>query len=115
MKNIFDHIEHVRGKPHHIRKKIAFSAAAFGSALVALVWFAGSLATGAFAIHGSNFAESSGQAPSVVPKSNAISDEGFAGAAAAVRDTNVPAYIEVVDTAPPAPAKSQYEQTILPF
>ena len=27
MKNIFEHIEHAKRKPHHVRKQIAFGAA----------------------------------------------------------------------------------------
>ena len=65
MKTIFDHIEHVKGKPHHIRKQIAFGVATLGSALVALVWLVSNYTAGTFAITGSNFAMSTGQEEAV--------------------------------------------------
>ena len=115
MKTLFDHIEHVKGKPHHIRKRVAFGVATFGSALIALVWLVGSYSSGAFVIKGSSFAMSTGQ-DAVVATTSAVSDQGLAGvgaAAALSSDTNVPAHIEIVDT---APAKTQQaEPTTLSF
>ena len=53
MKNVIEHIEYLKGKPHHVRRKVAVTTAAIGSALVALVWLGVSTATGVFAIQGS--------------------------------------------------------------
>jgi hypothetical protein len=116
MKTIFEHIEHIKGKPHHIRKQVAFAAAIAGSSVVALVWFVDSIATGAFAIQGSNFAMSAEQAPAVATTS-ASGDQGLAGvdAATVLQQQNAPAHIEIVDTTPPAPVKPQSDQTVLPF
>ncbi len=114
MKNIFDHIERIKGKPHHVRKQIAFGTATAVSAFIALVWLVGSVATGAFAIQETSFAVNTAQANTVATTS-ASGDQGLAGAAAAVQDANAPAHIEIVDTNPTAPAKSTPTQTILPF
>ncbi|MHB8860641.1 MAG: hypothetical protein ACYC48_02805 [Minisyncoccota bacterium] len=116
MKNIFDHIEHVKAKPHHIRKQVAFGVAAGTSALIGLIWLVGSFETGAFAIQGSNFAMGTGQ-ESAVATTSASGDQGLAGvaAASALQDASAPAHIEIVDTSSQAPQKSQSDQTILPF
>lgn len=117
MKNVFEHIEHIKGKPHHIRRRIALTAAAATSAVIALVWLAGSFATGAFAIQGSDFAMSSGQAATVSAVDASGNQQNVAGAAAAavLQPADAPAHIEIVDTTPTAPAKQQSDPTILPF
>ena len=116
MKNIYDHIERVKAKPHHVRKRVAFGAAAGVSALIALVWFAGSYASGDFAIQGSNFAMGTGQA-AIVATTSASGSQALAGAAAAaaVRDESAPAHIEIVDTSSQPSQQKQSDQTILPF
>lgn len=114
MKNVFEHIEYVKGKPHHFRRRIAAVAATVGSALIAVAWLTTSYMTGAFAIQGSSFAMSTAQEDAVATTS-ASDTQGFAGAAAAFGDTRSPARIEIVDAAPAqAPAK-KIEPTILPF
>ncbi|MFZ3043892.1 MAG: hypothetical protein WA058_02160 [Minisyncoccia bacterium] len=116
MKTIFDHIEHVKGKPHHIRKRVAFAAAACGTALIGLVWLTTSLSTGAFAIRDTSFADSTGQGV-VVTTSSDTSASQLAGAGAASifgTDASVPAHIEIVDVASSTP-KKQAEQTTIPF
>jgi len=113
MKTVFEHIEHVKGKPHHIRKRVAFSVAAGVTGLITFVWLAGSLGTGAFAIAGSSFGE---QTPAAaIDTTNAGSN--LAGAAAALQnsETNAPAHIEIIDTASSTVLKKQSEQTTLPF
>jgi hypothetical protein len=114
MKTVFEHIEYVKGKPHHVREKIAFAAATGCTVLIAFVWLAGSLWTGAFALKSSSFAESAGQSP---PPATTYDSEksGLAGAAAALSaDLNTPAHIEIVDTASSTPEKKA-EPTIIPF
>lgn len=113
MKTIFDHIEHIKGKPHHIRKQVAFATAAVGAALIATIWFVGSLSTGAFAIRGSSFGD---QAPAVTTDTTA-GNNGLAGVAAVLPDenANVPAHIEIIDAVSTTPIKKQAEQTTLPF
>ncbi|MEA2701533.1 MAG: hypothetical protein QOE22_242 [Candidatus Parcubacteria bacterium] len=44
------HIENLKGKPEHVRHKIALGASAGVTALVAVVWFAAHAATGSFAL-----------------------------------------------------------------
>ena len=115
MKTLFQHIEHIQGKPHHVRKRIALASAVAGSALVALVWLVGGSVTGAFAIQGSDFAMTTGQTETVATTSASGIPQNLAGAAAAVQDAKAPAHIEIVDTAPASPTKKQSDQTILPF
>lgn len=116
MKTFFEHIAYVKGKPHHIRRQIAFSVAAAGSVFVALIWFVGSAATGAFAIQGSDFAMSTGQGNAVVTTNDSGNQNiAGAGAAAVLQETGAGAHIEIVDTsASTSPAKKS-EQTTLPF
>jgi len=118
MKNIFEHIEKIKEKPHRIRKQIAFSAAVVGATCVALVWIIGSVSTGAFAIHGSTFADSVKQGAELqnTAGNSGSGTAGIAGAAAAISDSNAPAHIEIIDTSSStARSGKQAEQTIIPF
>ncbi len=115
MKTVFAHIEHIKGKPHHVRRQIAFTAAAGGAGLIGLVWLVGSLSFGSFAIQGSSFADSAGQSP-VITTDGVSGNQNLAGASAASQDKDAPAHIEIVDTT--ATAKSsgkQTERTTIPF
>ena len=115
MKTVFQHIEHIHGKPHHVRKRIALVAATGGSAIIALVWLVGGSMTGAFAIQGSDFAMTTGQSGVVATTSASGAPQGLAGAAAAKQDAQAPAHIEIVDTTPVAPTQKQSDQTVIPF
>jgi hypothetical protein len=114
MKTIFDHIEHAKGKPHHVRKQIAFSAAASATGFIALVWFVQSISSNAFAIQGTSFAESIGQ-EGVVVTATEDGNQNLAGAAAAFEANSGPAHIEIVDTASSTRKTKQVERTIIPF
>ena len=115
MKTLSEHLRHVKGKPHHIRKRIAFGAAFVGTALIALVWFVGALSTGTFAIQGSSFAESIGQGFTVATGTE-NRNQNVAGAAAAIpQGTPVNAHIEIVSAASSSPVVPQSQQTTLPF
>ncbi len=115
MKTPLEHIEHIKGKPHHIRKNIAYGVAGATTAVVALVWLVASLSTNAFAITGSSFAESTGQTAVVVTSPGGNGDPNIAGAAAATlpSDPTAPAHIEIVNTnaasstATPPPEKTR--------
>ena len=114
MKTVFEHIEYVKRKPHHVRKRIAFATATGCTAFIAFVWLAGSLWTGTFALKNSSFAESAGQSPTPATVYDS-GKSGLAGAAAALpAAANAPAHIEIVDTASSTPEKKA-EQTIIPF
>ncbi|MFI5260600.1 MAG: hypothetical protein ACHQU0_02290 [Candidatus Paceibacteria bacterium] len=116
MKNVLEHIDHIKGKPHHIRKRVALGVAAGTSAFIGLLWFGVSFATGSFAIQGSDFSMASGQAATVTTVDASGNQQNLAGADAAsiLQPTaDAPAHIEIVDTTPAAPAKS--DPTILPF
>jgi len=116
MKTVFEHIEHVRGKPHHVRKRVAFASAAIGTIAIALVWFVGSLSFGTFAISSNSFADGTGHSSSVTTESTDV-NAGLAGAAAALppQSVNAPAHIEIIDTSPATPEKKPTEETTIPF
>ncbi len=107
MKNIFEHIEHIKGKPHQVRKNIALGSAAFGSALIAFVWLVGSTASGSFALKETSFAALT-QRDTLVATTSASGTQALAGvgSAAALQDSSAPAHIEIVDTTP-APSVQQ--------
>ncbi len=118
MKNIFEHIEKIREKPHHIRKQIVFSSAVVGAVAIALIWIIGSVSTGAFAIRESSFADIGAQGAELqnTTGNSGSGTAGIAGAAAAISDPSAPAHIEIIDTSPPSASSSkQAEQTIIPF
>lgn len=114
MKTIFDHIEHVKGKPHHVRKRVAFGAAAGGTALIALAWFAQSISSSAFALKDTSFADSVQQESAAMPAAGRGS-QNVAGAAAALQDASAPAYIEIIDTASSTKKAKTVERTTIPF
>lgn len=113
MISLASHIERVKGKPHHIRRQVAFAVAAVGATLIALVWATISIATNSFAIQGSNFAESTGQVPAVATGSNA--NAGLAGAAGAAAGQSEAAGIEIIDTGTSSTLKPASEPTVIPF
>lgn len=116
MKTIFEHIEHIKGKPHHIRKRVAFGAATIGTAVIALAWLAGSLGTGAFALKPSSFADNTeGEMTPIVSESS--DSKGLVGVAAVIQSapTQAPARIEIVDSAKSELSTKKAEQTIIPF
>lgn len=115
MKTIFQHIEYVKGKPHHVRKQVALATATGITAVVALVWFFGTLSSGTFAIQGSSFADSTSGDSSAVTGTNGSSDSAIAGAAAAVEDQSAPAHIEIVDTSSSTSSEKKVEPTVIPF
>jgi len=115
MKTVFDHIDHIKGQPHHIRKQVAFASAGALTIVIALTWFVGSLATGTFAIRDTSFT-SSGQIAPVTADGGANQNLAGAGAAAALpQNANVPAHIEIIDATPAASSERQAEQTTIPF
>ncbi len=112
MKTIFEHIAYAKKQPYHVRKRIAFTAAASCSAFIALVWLIGSFSSGAFAIQGNTSSENTEQASTDVTSTK---DSGMAGAAAALPSANAQAHIEIIDTAASTSAKHTVERTTIPF
>ncbi len=113
MKTIFEHIERVKGKPHHIRRRIAFGAATAGTALIALVWIVGMAGSGAFALKDASFAQNTGGEGTL----NIAGDNGqqnLAGATAAIQDANAPAHINIIDAAS-STIQKKAERTVIPF
>lgn len=113
MKAVFDHIERIKGKPHHIRKHIAFGAAGVGTALIAFVWLIGNISAGTFVIKDSSFADLA--APGTLQTSGGDNFENFAGAAAAFGAPDAPARIEIVDTSSSTRPTKRSEPTTIPF
>ena len=117
MRTLFQHIDRVRERPHHVRRRIAFGTAGVAAGAVALVWLGTSLATGAFQIQGSDFAQATGAEPADTTSGNGSDTSGVAAAAAASLDTNAPAHLEVVPAAPKASVRSATAPgpAVLPF
>lgn len=114
MKTVFEHIEYLKGKPHHIRKQVAFGSAASIAAIIALVWLVTSVGSGTFALKNPTPEEGSGDGSLFVP-GREDGSQNLAGAAAALQDESAPARIEIIDTTPAAPRVKPIEQTTLPF
>jgi hypothetical protein len=117
MKNISEHIRYLHGKPHHIRRKVAFGTAAGVAGLIGVIWLVGSVSAGSFALKDTSFADATGAAPvDVVNANDTTATAGLAGAAAApaLEDSSQgPAHIQIVNVTPkPAPKP---EQTTIPF
>ena len=118
MKTIREHIEYVKGQPHHVRRRIAFGIAGVGAGLIAFVWLSSSLYTGAFAVQGSSFADATGQSGIEATggaNNNGGNSQNLAGAAAALPAVNVPAHIEIIDAASSTKAAKKAEETTIPF
>jgi hypothetical protein len=120
MKTLFEHIEYVQGKPRHVRERIAFGAAAGGTALIALVWFAGTLASGTLAIHASSFAAAAGQGQIVATgNANQNNSTGVAAVAAAsggsAGNASAPAHIEIINAPSATSSAAQTDRTTIPF
>ncbi|MDP2654958.1 MAG: hypothetical protein Q8P17_00085 [bacterium] len=114
MKTIFEHINRVKSKPHHIRRRVAFSAAAVGTAVIALVWLVGSLGTGAFALKSSSFADNAGE-ETIVSENGDSKDLSGVAAVLQSAPASEPARIEIVDSAKPESSSNKTEQTVIPF
>ncbi|MFA7302180.1 MAG: hypothetical protein WC030_00310 [Candidatus Paceibacterota bacterium] len=115
MKKIADHVEHLKTKPHHVRRKVALGVAGGVTSLVAVLWLGVSLSTNAFAIQGSTFAESTAQGPAITTVTEGP-EQNLAGAAAArQRDASGPARIEIVNIATTSAPVAPREQTTIPF
>jgi hypothetical protein len=108
MKTIFDHIERIQGKPHHIRKQIAFGAAAAGTAIIALVWLVSSVER-VFALKILLCAEY--RKRTFTPPAT----EQLAGVGFRTPSASAPAYIEIIDAASSTSGQKKTEQTTIPF
>lgn len=106
MKRIIEHIERAKDKPHHERKRLAFTWAGAGAGGIALVWFVASVSTGAFHIRDSSL--SAGDA-GITTSPSALS----AAAGAASQSDARPA-ITIVDS-PATTTALRPEPTTIPF
>ena len=115
MKTISQHIEHIKSKPHHIRKRVAFGTAFAGTAVIALVWLVSSVGTGAFALKNTSFADSTGQGNNPVTEGSS-NTSAVAGASAGLEtNKDMPTRIEIIDTASSTRQSKKAEQTTIPF
>ena len=119
MRTIADHLDNIRDKPHHVRRRVAFGAAGAITGVIALLWLGLSLSTGTFALKDSNFAELTGAEPTDTTSADTEDTSALAGAAAAGREDDTTPHIEVV---PPgngvektSSGGSSNTQTIIPF
>ncbi len=112
MRNIFDHIEHIKTKPHHVRKRVAFSLAGTGAGLIAFVWLGSSLSTGAFALRSPAF---TGTVTGSVITVNQDGTRSIAGAAAALSEISSKPHIEIVNIATSTAVIHKSEATTIPF
>jgi hypothetical protein len=118
MRSIPKHIDTIRGKPHHVRQRFALGAAGVLTGVIALTWLGVSLASGRFAIKGSDFAEMSGAIPSTETNQRTNRSSQVAGAAAAPAEAAGPAHIEVISDGTGVPTKAPAKPTgptIIPF
>ncbi|OGG71707.1 hypothetical protein A3E65_01040 [Candidatus Kaiserbacteria bacterium RIFCSPHIGHO2_12_FULL_56_13] len=113
------HLEFVRQKPEPVRRQIALGVAALLTAVIALVWFGISLATGSFALSSPPFAGAGGD---IAESEAGGAETGFAnlfGVAAAVvtGGDESPAHIEIVETKTSSTLDdtTALESTVLPF
>src|SRR3989344_4686588 len=114
MKTIFEHIEHIKGKPHHIRKRVAFGAAAVGTSIIAPAWPAASLGTGAFALKDTSFAQTASDYGT--PAASGVEEQlAGVGAASIIKRAGEPARIEIIDASSQTSSGKKAEQTIIPF
>jgi hypothetical protein len=118
MKNVLEHIEHIKGKPHHIRKQVAFGTAGVFTALIAFIWLVSSIGTGAFALKDTSFAQINGEENVLTVSGD---DTGqLAGVAATLpssRQESISqdsARIQIVDAVSTSSGKKM-EQTTIPF
>ncbi|HEY4522948.1 MAG TPA: hypothetical protein VJK73_01090 [Candidatus Paceibacterota bacterium] len=118
MRTVGEHLDRVREQPHHIRRRFALGTAGALTALIGIVWLGASLATGTFALKGSNFAEVTG---AVLPEESSASQDTAAvdgvAAAAAASTKRAPAHVEVVPSGTGMPTKTPPPPgpTIIPF
>lgn len=119
MKTVSQHIEQIKSRPHHVRKRVAFGTAAALTAVIALAWLVGSVSSGVFALKPTSFADSAGQENGIVV-GNENGSTNLAGAlagqaAATLSSPDAPAHIEIVDTTPPKAQTKKAEPTVIPF
>lgn len=120
MRTVLQHIDRVKERPHHVRRRIAFGTATVLASAIALVWLGTSLATGAFAIQGATFAEANGVAPVEAVADAGSGASGVAAVAATAVATETPAPepapapIEVIPTKPKA-SRTSSGPTVIPF
>lgn len=110
MSTLTQHLETLRAKPYHVRRRIAHSTAGLVTALVALVWLTVSLNAGRFAIHETPF-----RSPNVEAIVNGVpgTSAALAGVAAAASEQER-ASIEIIDAKLPG-AVTAPEPTVISF
>ncbi len=115
MKSLQEHIHHVRRQPHHVKKQVTFVVAGVGTGLVGVLWLAGNLWLGHFALPNTTFADANKAPGLIVTGTNGASDSSLVAGAANARDAGVtltPA-IQIIDTR--APVRVAPEPTVIPF
>lgn len=111
------HIETVRQQPEHVRRQVAFTVAAVLTGLIAFIWLGASVATGAFALKSTSFAEATSGAPLPVQQSSGGAGDLVGAVGAFFGGTSEgPARVDIVGAdAAATPRTPAAEATILPF
>jgi hypothetical protein len=113
-----DHIERLRAKPEHIRKRIAIGTSVGVTAVVALVWLTTLVTSGTLALNlvspGGNIAEGgSGNVQGAVAETQTNFSQ-LLGAVGAISSSSTDPNLIIVDQAPTTtPANSN--PTVIPF
>jgi hypothetical protein len=117
MRTLAHHVAHIKTKPHHIRRQIAFTLAGGLTVFVAFVWLGGNVAMGNFALGGASF----GSVVAEIQEKDQISPgSSLVGAvSAAVTPVHTDPHIEIVDSKKSSTLEERKrataEPTIIPF
>jgi glycerol-3-phosphate acyltransferase PlsY len=114
MKTLSQHIQQIKARPHHIRRRVAFTSAAVVTGLVALIWLVGSVSSGIFALKNTSFADGAAANGGIQNTTDGTAAQGLAGAAAAADDAKGPAQIRIVNVNATTSGTAA-EQTTIPF
>lgn len=117
------HIENLKQKPEHVRHRVALGVSAGATALVAVIWFVASAATGTFALSSPSATSTSEErdTPSELDAKEGLSQ--LAGAlGSAVGATSTEPELTIVDgnttstlDSSPAENQNQTSATAIPF
>jgi hypothetical protein len=118
MRTVAEHLDRIREKPHHVRHRYALGTAGAITAVIGAAWLGISLSTGAFALHGTSFADATrGDIETSTPgEARAAAVAGAAAAPLPPAGEGAPARVEAVPTTEAKPEKAgKAEPTIIPF
>ncbi|HEX2792407.1 MAG TPA: hypothetical protein VHO23_01685 [Candidatus Paceibacterota bacterium] len=95
-RTVTDHLEHLRAKPHHVRRQISFLAALVVTGLVTAGWLGAMATSGSFALDTTTLADGGAEGATLTNARNDFSSL-LGAAGAAIGATSSPREITVVD------------------